>query len=104
MEDLDAQLERECFNLNLDRWLLIYKDRMLGDLALSSDDEGTPLGADDLDELDRYMEEQERGYKNQVAQQEQRFQDTLYGRHTMSGAQAPADWRASPELDWSRWQ
>jgi hypothetical protein len=103
MEDLDVQLERECFNLNLERWMVIYKDRILGDLSLSGDDGEVPVTVDDIDEMDRYFEEQERLFKLQAGQQEQRFQDTLTGRHTMSGAQAPADWRATEGLPWGRW-
>jgi hypothetical protein len=104
MEDLDTQLERQCFNLNLERWMVIYRDRILGSVGLTDEDGGTPLGADDLDELDAYMESQERSF---AAQQENRVQEILHGKHTMSGAQTgPTDWRTSREnpLQWGPWQ
>lgn len=86
------ELERQTLNLAPDRWIQLYKDRVLGNVA---DPEEVNLEIDDLAELDRYM-----------AKQEQAFQETLLGTHTMSGAQAPAvDWRAdqADHLSWGPW-
>lgn len=101
MEDADIRLERQCFNLNFERWMLIYKDRLLGEVGMPNDEGEIPVTVDDLEEVDRYFEEQEALFKQQAAAQEQRFQNTLHGKHTMSGA--PMDWRASEGLEWGRW-
>jgi hypothetical protein len=97
MEDLDLQLERQTFNLNYDRWVLIYKDRVLGGLGFANEGGDVELGVDDLGDLDRYM-----------AEQEQNFQEILTGKHTMSGAtapEAPIDWRSNntEHLKWGAW-
>jgi hypothetical protein len=68
-EEVQAQLEQQCFNLAPERWAIIYREKMLGELG-----EGEiPIGADDLDELDKFMEDQEA-----------RFQQALNARHTAS--------------------
>jgi hypothetical protein len=92
MEDLDFQLERETFNLAYDRWLLLYKDRVLGQVFNPDEAGEIPLDIDDLSELDRYMEEQERAYQA-AASREENLQKILHGKRTMSGAQAePLQW------------
>lgn len=84
-------------NLNPDQWVLIYKDRMLGNI--DADDGGIPLTVDDLDELDRYMTEQEQAWKDQ--HNEQVFAQALTGKHTMTGAKAaPLVWG---QQSWSQW-
>jgi hypothetical protein len=100
MEDLDVQLERECFNLAPDRWTQVYRDRILG--TIDADDGGIPLTADDLDNLDRYMEEQERAFK-----QELQLQQVLGTKRTMSGAQSSVDNRVTQQatpLSWGPWK
>lgn len=94
MEDLDVQLERECFNLAPERWTQVYRDRILG--AIDANDGGIPLTTDDLDELDSYMEERERAFR-----QEQQLQQVLGTKRTMSGAQ-PSAQQAAP-LSWGPW-
>lgn len=94
LEDLDMELERQTFNLAPDRWLLLYKDRMLGS---AGDPDEVDLEIDDLADLDRYMEERER-----------EFQDALTGTHSMSGASAqePIDWLSANQaehLQWGPW-
>jgi hypothetical protein len=103
MEDADMHLERQTFNLNYDRWLLLYKDRVLAGLVDESGE--IPLGIDDLADLDRYMAEQEAAYLDE-RQREEKFQNILTGTHTMSGASAapaPIDWRATQEEQWGPW-
>lgn len=102
LEDMDFQLERECFNLNPEWWKVIYKDRVLGESGV---DDGIPLTADDLDDLDRYMEEQERKFREtQTATQQ--IDSQLFGTHRMSAGES--DWRESyrqaQPLDWGPWQ
>jgi hypothetical protein len=106
LEDMDYQLERQCFNLNPEWWKVIYKDQVVGDTGAS---EGIPLTEDDLDELDRYMEEQERKYREaQQAQQStaQQIDAKLFGTHRMNAGDN--DWRdtyrQASALDWGAWQ
>lgn len=102
LEDMDFQLERQCFNLNPDWWKVIYKDRVIG---TSGADEGIPLTEDDLDDLDRYMEEQERKYR-EFQQAQSHIDNTIYGTQRMSAG--GDDWRdayrQAPPLDWGPWQ
>lgn len=84
-EDKESFLEHQCYNLNPDSWLALYKDKMLG--QLDANDGGIPLTEDDMDDLDRYMEQQERAW----VKQEQKIQDTIGGKHVMTGSQAAAN-------------
>lgn len=81
-EEMRAQLEHQTFNLNPERWALLYRDQMLGEMGIADENGELQLGADDLDDLDRYMDEQEA-----------RFQKVLNGKHTMSANQVePLSW------------
>lgn len=70
-----------------------------------ADGEGeTDITEDDLSELDRFMEEQERSW-----QKEQEFQQMIQGqaKRTMTGAQTPVlDWRQmnTEAQQWGPWQ
>jgi len=101
LEDIDFQLERQCFNLNPEWWKVIYKDRVLGESGV---DDGIPLTENDLDDLDRYMEEQERKYRETQSQQQQ-IDTKIFGTHRMSAG--ADDWRDSyrqaQPLDWGPW-
>lgn len=106
LEDMDFQLERQCFNLNPEWWKVIYKDRVVGPTGA---DEGIPLTENDLDELDRYMEEQERKYREaqeRIQSQSQQVDSAVFGTHRMN---AGADNWSSPynqaaPLEWGPWQ
>ena len=65
MEDRDAEMERQTFNLNPDRWVDLYRDQILGKLGLPNEEGEVPV-----------MERLER---------DNRFQ--------MSGADTPNDFR-----------
>lgn len=101
IDDRDAFLERQCMNLNYELWLKIYAKDVLGDLTGGDEVE---LTVDDLDDLDKFWEEQERD----VQDKERQFQQALSGTRTMSGAQTPLDWRAMQQgqaepLQWGPW-
>ena len=96
MDDLDAELERQCFNLAPERWVQVYKDRI--EYEYEDESGETNIGIDDLDELDRFMAQQEQSYR-----EEQFLQQTLTGKHTMNGSQVPSEWPTDPG-QWSAWQ
>ena len=103
LEDMDFQLERQCFNLNPEWWKVIYKDRVLGESGV---DDGIPLTADDLGDLDRYMEEQERKFREaQASSPTAQIDNKIFGTHRMNAGEQ--DWRDSyrqaQPLDWGPW-
>lgn len=84
--------------LNPDNWVRFFRDKLL-QMETPLGEGESELTEDDMSELDRFMEDQEQAWKDS-------FQQTLGGTHTMSGAQAPVDWRqmnAQP-LQWGPWQ
>lgn len=85
VEDVNAELEHQCFNLAPERWGLIYRDQLLGMAGQPNGEGEIPIGVDELDELDRYMD-----------QEEDRFQRIINGRHTVSGSDQiePLSWGA----------
>jgi hypothetical protein len=104
IEDRDSFLERQCMNLNYDMWLQVYAKDVLGELALGDRDE-VELTTDDLGDLDKYWEDQEKADQDK----ERRFQQALTGTRTMSGAQTPLDWAAmnsdqATPVNWGPWQ
>jgi len=56
MEDRQAELETQTFNLFPERWSQLYQDKTLGELAgLMGEDSESPVT--DLDALDKWYEE-----------------------------------------------
>ena len=104
LEDRADFLEELTLNLNPDMWIKRYRDQVLGQMGMPNEEGEIPLTTDDIDGLDRFMEEQEKAWIK-----ERQFQKTLTGTSTMSGAQAPGDWQqaragqAAP-LQWGPWQ
>lgn len=82
IEDKDAELEQQTFNLMPERWVELYKDQLFGALGIANEEGEVPLTEDDLDELDKFMERLEKG-----------------NRFSMSGADAPQEFRK----DWGSW-
>jgi hypothetical protein len=94
MEENDAFLERQTLNLNYEAWTRLYRDRIMRQLGV--DESGEPeieVTPDDLDELDRFM-----------AQQEADFSSSLAGKHSMGGGARAFDFTAQAEpLAWGDW-
>lgn len=103
LEDVDNFLERQCFNLNPEGWVQFYKDRVLGNL--DTNDGGLPLTEDDLDELDRYMAQQESAWRDSAAS-ERNISNTVNGKHTMTGAKSPLVWGDIEQTgnSWGPWK
>jgi hypothetical protein len=92
-EDLDNELERQTLNLNPEQWVKLYRDRVLAGIATPDGEGEVQLTEDDLDELDRFMEEQERA-----------FRENLNGRHTMAITTPDLhNLGAIPEDQWGAW-
>lgn len=72
IEDVNAELEQQTFNLAPDRWVELYRDQMLGKLGIPNEDGEIPLTEDDLDDLDKFVERLEKN-----------------GKFSMTGAQTP---------------
>jgi hypothetical protein len=109
LEDREILLERQCQLLNPEVWAIVYQGKLMSQLGLSADEGEGELTEDDIPDLDAFMAEQERQWVTEQTQ-EQKFQEALTGTRTMTGAQAPLDWReiqstsqAAP-LQWSNWQ
>ncbi len=81
LEDKNAELEQQTYNLFPDRWADLYKDKLLAELGLPNGEGEIPLQEDDLAALDKFMDQLERG---------QAF--------TMNGGQA-----ADVREEWGRW-
>jgi hypothetical protein len=85
VEDAEANLERQTFNLFPQRWSELYRDQLLAELGMPNEDGEIPLREDDLDELDKFMEQLERQNK-----------------FSMSGADTPNDFHR--EEKWGSWE
>ena len=82
IEDKNAELEQQTFNLAPERWMELYRDQLLTSLGIANEEGEIPLTEDDLDELDRFMAQLES--KN---------------RFSMNGSQTPSDFRS----EWGNW-
>jgi hypothetical protein len=85
LEDKESELERQTFNLYPQRWNELYRDQMLAEMGLPNEHGEIPLMEDDLDELDRFMEQLERQNK-----------------FSMSGSSTPKDYQVRSH-DWGNW-
>jgi hypothetical protein len=85
IEDTEAMLERQTFNLFPQRWNDLYRDQLLAGVGMANEDGEIPLREDDLDELDKFMEQLERQSK-----------------FSMSGADTPNDFHR--EEKWGSWE
>lgn len=66
LEDRQAELEGQTFNLFPERWSQLYQDKTLASLALEDGDEGFEAPVTDIDALDAW-------YEQMVAQNAKRF-------------------------------
>lgn len=82
VEDKNAELEQQTFNLFPERWADLYRDQLLGALGVANEEGEIPLSEDDLDSLDQFMARLERN-----------------NNFSMSGADTPDDFRT----EWGRW-
>jgi hypothetical protein len=84
VEDKNSELEQQTFNLVPERWVELYRDRLLGELGLPDEDGEIQLQEDDLDELDKFMAKLESKAK-----------------FSMTGAQTIKDFQ--PQQEWGSW-
>lgn len=82
IEDKNAELEQQTFNLMPERWVELYRDSLLGALGIANEEGEVPLTEDDLDDLDKFMERLEKN-----------------NRFTMTGAETASDFRD----EWGVW-
>ena len=61
LEDKNAELEQQTYNLFPDRWADLYKDKLLAELGLPNGEGEIPLQEDDLAALDKFMDQLVRG-------------------------------------------
>jgi len=92
-EDLQEELEMQTLNLAPERWVVLYKDKMLGITGTPNDDGEIQIGVDELDELDSYMD-----------QQEQKFQEVISGKHSIRGRSGQGFSDQAEPLQWGAWQ
>lgn len=57
IEDRQAELESQTFNLFPERWSQLYQDKTLAGLAIAAGDDGSEAPVTDIDALDQWYEE-----------------------------------------------